>query len=167
MGREGLKKELKKKRFSREFKSQRYRLKKIYHTKTLSRPFNKQHENKFHRIQPVPRSKSHHPPGCRCEWASPNLRIGAAIPASHRCRLQRVPKNYSPSNRRGCVLHDSSSTLPSFTEREREWKTKRGDSCLRQHVWRWRIGGGVVSTATCRKAGHVRTHVLGIRFAGT
>lgn len=117
MGREGLKKELKKKRFSREFKSQRYRLKKIYHTKTLSRPFNKQHENKFHRIQPVPRNKSHHPPGCRCEWASPNLRIGAATPASHRCRLQRVPKNYSPSNRRGCtVLHDS-STLPSFRER--------------------------------------------------
>lgn len=109
---------------------------------------------KTNSIKSIPLSKQITPPSwLSLQVTQPQFKNGAATPASHRCRLQRVPKNYSPS-----IEGVAFSTIPppsppsSRVHRERERENEKLQS---------------VSTATCHKAGHDRTHVLGIRFAGT
>lgn len=75
----------------------------------------------------LPRNKSHHPPGCRCKWPSPNLRMGQPLPPATGVvynAFQRIILRQSKGLRSPRFLHPP-LRVPEFTEkeREREWKT--------------------------------------------
>lgn len=70
----------------------------------------------------LPRNKSHHPPGCRCKWPSPNLRMGQPLPPATGVvynAFQRIILRQSKGLRSPRFLHPP-LRVPEFTEKERE-----------------------------------------------
>lgn len=170
MGREGLKKELKKNKILKRIQKSKIQIEK-----------NLSYKNSLSSFQQATRKQIPSNPACSPKQITPpswlSLRVSQPQFKNWGGHSRQPQVSFTTRSKELFSVESKGLRSPRFLlhpplvygekERERDWKTKRGDSCLRQHVWRWRIGGGVVSTATCRKAGHVRTHVLGIRFAGT
>lgn len=76
-----------------------------------------------------PPSKQITPPSwLSLQVTQPQFKNGAATPASHRCRLQRVPKNYSPSIE-GVAFSTIPPPSPPSSRVHRERERERMKNC--------------------------------------